>query len=610
MSAISHGVKFRFVGFLRNMFRKSTEGGDVVATATNESVASPAAAAPASNGNGNGEGSASIHRRVEGITLPLNVVLAILPLELRGKIRQADAGEHIFTVAFEKVLPQLASGMVKVAFGEVRRAAPQVFAPGVESDAVAVVLPLNEILSRLNPVLLTRRPVQKQVAVPEEIASPFTGRGEGLALSVGNPQTQASAAPAFVAPVPVTSVPRARAAFAATATTSAQTEDTSLFQRMPARAAGSGAIAATAAPAEAPPLQRVPARPAALITPVKPAAPVPSTATVPDTAIFHRKSDPLLVAATPDAAGLPPRPKDYLAHPPVARAMQPARPAQPTPPPAGAEVLSIPVPLAALAEAWPEALRQEIVQLNLAEARVALPAELIEASLKRGRVVFPWKIMRSWIRPAPAPSVSAHDATELELSLSVVAPLFLARQKASGKQQRAVVDETIPNLFFGLPKPEPAQTPKPSDTNYYVWAETSDQARVDDSDYKRKGPSGTDFVSKYATPNEIVSRAAVLDGVAGVLIALPDGLMVASRIPPEFNGDTLAAFLPQIFSKVSSTTKELRMGDLNNLNFTVGNVPWKIFRVNAIFFAAFGRTGETLPTAELAGLAAELDRKR
>ena len=50
------------------------------------------------------------------------------------------------------------------------------------------------------------------------------------------------------------------------------------------------------------------------------------------------------------------------------------------------------------------------------------------------------------------------------------------------------------------------------------------------------------------------------------------------------------------------------MGELNNLNFTVGNVPWKIFRVNAIFFAAFGRAGEPLPTAQLAALAAELDR--
>ena len=126
---------------------------------------------------------------------------------------------------------------------------------------------------------------------------------------------------------------------------------------------------------------------------------------------------------------------------------------------------------------------------------------------------------------------------------------------------------------------------------------------------KRIPSPGTKFVAKYATPNEVVSRAAALDGVAGALIALPDGLMVASRLSPDLNGDTLAAFLPQIFGKVSQCTKELRMGELNNLNFTVGNVPWKIFRVNAIFFAAFGRAGEPLPTAQLAALAAELDHK-
>ena len=51
------------------------------------------------------------------------------------------------------------------------------------------------------------------------------------------------------------------------------------------------------------------------------------------------------------------------------------------------------------------------------------------------------------------------------------------------------------------------------------------------------------------------------------------------------------------------------MGELNNVNFTVGTIPWKIFRVNSIFFAAFGRAREPLPTAQLAALAAELDHK-
>ena len=84
--------------------------------------------------------------------------------------------------------------------------------------------------------------------------------------------------------------------------------------------------------------------------------------------------------------------------------------------------------------------------------------------------------------------------------------------------------------------------------------------------------------------------------------------MVASRLSPELNGGDTSMFLPQIFGKVSQCTKELRMGDLNNLNFTVGNVPWKIFRVNAIL-RSVRKAGEPLPTAQLAALAGELDHK-
>jgi predicted regulator of Ras-like GTPase activity (Roadblock/LC7/MglB family) len=101
-----------------------------------------------------------------------------------------------------------------------------------------------------------------------------------------------------------------------------------------------------------------------------------------------------------------------------------------------------------------------------------------------------------------------------------------------------------------------------------------------------------------------------LQNVAGAIIALPDGLKVAHQLPSELNPDTVAAFLPQLFSRVSQCSKELRMGELNNLNFTIGNIPWKIFRVNAVYFAAFGRAGEPLPTAQLAALAGELDRKK
>jgi len=235
----------------------------------------------------------------------------------------------------------------------------------------------------------------------------------------------------------------------------------------------------------------------------------------------------------------------------------------------------------------------------------------------------------------PSPRASAQDTTSLELPLKVITPLFLAYQKNVMKpKQKVAIDEKIPNLFFGFPQsegeraaapmaapvpapvpapsaPAPATVPQPNpgDTNYYVWSESSDAARVDETAFRRN-PVETNFLSRHATPNEVVASASQLEGVVGALVALPDGLRVASKLPPDVNGDTMAAFLPQIFGKVSQCTKELRMGDLNNLNFTVGNIPWKIFRVNAIYFAAYGRAGQGLPTAQLAALAAQLDRKK
>ena len=438
-----------------------------------------------------------------------------------------------------------------------------------------MALPLNEILARINPALLVRRQNQKQVEVPEEITSPFGDHGQGLIFSIGPSKGDAQPVAREVAPV-------------------------APIQRSPVR----------------PPTPR-PAPPAQISQPPPPSA-SPST---PFRNLMPAEAEPSLpVAMSPVTASPGLRVFSGHAVPPTAPAPETEATSNFAP-----EGPTLGAALSALAEGWPEALRLEIVQLNLADARMALPVQLVEEALKRGKVAFPWKVLRSWIRPAPLPTVSAHDNLSVELPLKVIAPLFLSHQKNVEKSQhRTEIDESIPNLFFGFPQPNPptqesAGVPssapahavaKPIDTNYYVWDDSSESARVDETEFKRKPTPGTTFITRYATPNEVVSRAAALEGVAGALIALPDGLMVASKLSPDLNGDTLAAFLPQIFAKVSQCTKELRMGELNNLNFTVGNVPWKIFRVNAIFFSVFGRAGQPLPTAQLVALAAELDRKK
>jgi predicted regulator of Ras-like GTPase activity (Roadblock/LC7/MglB family) len=84
---------------------------------------------------------------------------------------------------------------------------------------------------------------------------------------------------------------------------------------------------------------------------------------------------------------------------------------------------------------------------------------------------------------------------------------------------------------------------------------------------------------------------------------------VASHLPADLNGDALAAFTPQLYSRVSQSTREYGMGELQNLSFTVGGKTWMIFKAGSIFLAVLGRPDQALPGKELAALAAELDRK-
>ena len=110
---------------------------------------------------------------------------------------------------------------------------------------------------------------------------------------------------------------------------------------------------------------------------------------------------------------------------------------------------------------------------------------------------------------------------------------------------------------------------------------------------------------KNWTPSEIVQKTSTLRGVAGALIAMQDGLMVASHLPPGLNGETIAAFLPQMFSRVMQYSKELKFNEASNLTIIVENVAMKIFKAGGVYFTVLGRAGETLPEPHLSIIAAQ-----
>jgi predicted regulator of Ras-like GTPase activity (Roadblock/LC7/MglB family) len=555
------------------------------------------------------------------VELPVLAIIAALPMEFRAKVASAPAAGLALHLPAEKVISQLAFGAVKISFGELRRLTPGVFVnSGGDLDNKLVNLPLQEILARLNPALLARR-AAKKVEVTEEIVGPFAEHGRGFS-----------------------------------------------FTTQPLK--GSSAPAPTPPPAPEPPVALVPPMgvrqnsPPAItplishrsITPTAPSA-------TPDTHLEHVPG-PLPISPLSPRAITPATPgaidgNGYRGHGPASNGQVnhgqgtnghgnslPATPGLRTASLNGNTPGAVPAPLklstasqpgtepaettvsAALTDLcgmWPDAIKNEISSSSLAHARVALLSTLILPGLKRGRIVVPWKQLRLLALPGSDPS--PNDKVELEVPLKVIAPLFVAAQmKPQHSQTKASVSAEIPDLFFGFPQPSaaapapaaPVVPPLPKtpdqagpDTNYYTLADKAGGSIAEDAApmHPLVAPQ-TDFSHRLSQPKEVVARATALPGVAGAIVAMQDGLRVACQVPGEFNGDTLAAFLPQIFERVNQCTRELRMGALNNVNFTVGNVPWKIFRVNSVYFAAFGRTGEPLPSAQLAQLAAELDRKK
>ena len=110
-------------------------------------------------------------------------------------------------------------------------------------------------------------------------------------------------------------------------------------------------------------------------------------------------------------------------------------------------------------------------------------------------------------------------------------------------------------------------------------------------------------------PVEVLKRAIGLAGVDGALIALREGLLVGSKLPAGLKPETLAAFLPQVFSRVEQSTMPMQLGELQNLMFTAGDRPWQIWKAGPFFFAVLGRPNELLPNAQLKILAAQLARQ-
>ena len=273
------------------------------------------------------------------------------------------------------------------------------------------------------------------------------------------------------------------------------------------------------------------------------------------------------------------------------------------------------VKLAAVCADWPESVRHEITTLGLDDGQLEIPFAILDRDLKQGRLAYPWNNILSWLNP-PAPDVhtSPNGETVLELPLHQVAPLFI-QQRPQPARKKSGAPASIPDLFSSTsqaetPAPEPSE-PLPAPVAPVVEAPAAAFEPVAVPPPKPPATLAELFGQPNKqnwSPNELVQRTAGLPGLAGALIALQDGFPVAASLPSAWKTETISAFLPQIFGRMSQYCREIGIGETKNVTFSVEEGTFQIFKAGIIYLAILAQPGATIPEAAVELIARELSR--
>ena len=532
--------------FLKRIFRKDEMAATPAITAVT-TVAPRAIEKPIGNG-------------VEVASLSLRAILEKLPQELHAIVNQMPEPEVKIMLPVNTILKQLPSGAVRMSLASLLRQAPQgTFRKAEVEEKQMVDVPLSEVFKNVDAKRLGRRNDQRRYDVPDDAAGLFGTTGTSRSVTPRAAQQEvlppAPAMPEAIAPAPAPQVSQPR------------------IVKMPG-----------IAPASAP-------------------APVSSNGN------GHSH------APAPAA--------------PVATKLKVAAPAV-----ANGELV---ISFVELASGWPEGIRSEF-SLVSGDTKLIIPAQAVGPGLQKGKVAFPWSQIRMWMRPGINTPIALADDLELVLPLKIIAPAFVAATGATKRREAAEIDHSLPD-FFGPtagnnpkseqpapapeskapvevampPTPAPAEVPAPAiateapPLQFSLVREAPVAVQPPAPEVAAEiAPAIAPEVAAHSTsPTELVRQACAIPGVAGALIALEEGLVVAQNLPSGFSAETFAAFMPQIFGRLEKYTSEMRLGTATEITIQSEHGPCHIARRGKIYFGTLGHAGERLPES-LGNLTAQL----
>ena len=210
--------------------------------------------------------------------------------------------------------------------------------------------------------------------------------------------------------------------------------------------------------------------------------------------------------------------------------------------------------------------------------------------MKRGKVAFPWKSLRSTAQPALDSTVgAAQDDTEVEIPLKLIIPHFMSANKPTAGQKQVDVDTTIPDVFSKediaartapATSTAPAETPKPTPA----------------------APAAAPPAAG-APPSELVAKICQIPGITGALVTMSDGLPMAKQLPAGVDGDALSGFVPELFKKATQYADASKLGAAAAAEIQTTNHTLSVRKSGDTFIAALGPANTALPNKELAQIA-------
>jgi predicted regulator of Ras-like GTPase activity (Roadblock/LC7/MglB family) len=491
---------------------------------------------------------------VEVASLSLRAILEKLPTELRAIVNQMPEPGVKIMLPVNTIMKQLPAGAVRMSLASLlRQAPPGTFRKTDIEEKQMVDVPLAEVFKNVNAKRLGLRSDQRRYDVPDDAAGLFGKTGHSRSVNGGG---------------------------------------------------GSGI-------AEPPPPRTASAKPA---MPAAPAAPDPQ----PEPAKIIKMPGIEPAAPAPVAAAAP--------SPKTAKPNGQAPAPKPQPAASASKDGELVISFVELAAGWPEGIRNELSMLP-GETKLVIPATAVSAGLQKGKVVFPWSQVRMWMRPGLPGSTAIPEDFDLVFPLKIVAPAFVAATGATKRREAAELDHSLPD-FFGPTagkKTEPAQpapvapapviapqaeavepTPSPAPATLKFTLVREEPAPIAEV-VPPAVPAAAPVVHEepVSSPTELVKRACAFPGVAGAVVALEEGLVVAQKLPDGFSADTFAAFMPQIFGRLEKYTTEMQLGAASEITIHSEHGPCHIARSGKIYFGTLGRPGERLPES-LANLTAQL----